>query len=491
MTNFSYALSRTKQFNEFVLNNNELSKIFVLGDYNFLQIYQQLIFIDFRLFYERKSADYLLPAKQADFLRSLAIRLLSVLYSIFSYAFLLFSRRKVLVYSTDKVHSSQFACDYRMVNLYGQLANRKIKFAEALHTAYDDQFLEYLFKRRHPAIYLESADVFYKVFWHLGFWNHNASFVDSLDLSFFDHDAKFVRLLLKKYLGMISQTRFRINFLSRLLGLTGIKILFVVPDTRNYHEIVQACKLTKIKTFSFFSGELSKYDMGLIDCSGNKGNIIKPDIFFLPSQYWIDELLRLGSIFKKEELVIGGDIKEDRIVNGGESYSDRKNREGVSILMNYETEAPKEEVIEYVRRFLKCPDTRVIFSIRPARDVETQQAQYRIKNMPENFSTTTKLGDAIDRIDIYAGTHSTLAYDLIGYYKPIVILKTSLDVAESMIANKLADVININETNFCERLREIKNTSQETLIERRQRLYEGAVPLKETLKNILTSQLNI
>ena len=344
MTSYCYALERLKKFNDFILNNQILRDKFVLGNYNFLQIYQVLIFNDFKFLYdEEKSPDsYLLSHNGFNF-GAILKRLISVLVSILGYLYLILSRCRILVYASDKISDSEYQCDFRMANLYRQLFLKKYKFVEILHTAYDENFYNYIFRRR-PILYLESADFFYKLFKYF-IPKADRELVDALDLSIFGENAEFTRLLLRKYLATIDKTKFRIKFLSKLLKLTDVKILICVPDARNYHELAQSCRLNKIKTYAFQSGALCKYDVGLLDCSGHGENIIKPDKFFLSSQYWINELLRLDSIFDRTDLAVGGDIKEDR-TDAGQSES--RVHDGVTVLASYETQAPKAEVRKYI-----------------------------------------------------------------------------------------------------------------------------------------------
>ena len=105
--------------------------------------------------------------------------------------------------------------------------------------------------------------------------------------------------------------------------------------------------------------------------------------------------------------------------------------------------------------------------------------------MPENFSAIDNIDGVIDSVDFIIGTQSTIMYDLVDYLKPIVILKTSMDMLDGMIENKLAESLGIDDNNFCEQLCNIKETEFEILAQRKKRLYEGAIPLSKTLEEIL------
>lgn len=488
MTSYSYAFSRTKQFNNLILNNRILRDKFVLGEYNFLQIYQALILNDFLFFYERKVPDTeLMHGKKGPNIVTLIRRFLSVIASIWGYLFLILSRRRVLVASSDKISLDTYQCDFRMANLYRCLGEKQIKFLEFLHTIYDEKFNRFLLQRKRPVIYLESVDFICKIFSRLIFFKKDdMSLIESADLVSFGNESEFVKSLLKKYINRISQTKFRINFISKMLRMTNVRVLIAPPDTRNYFELVQSCELNGIKTYWLQSGALCKYDVGLLDCSGRKGKLIKPTKFFLSSQYWIDELLRLGSIFDGTDLAVGGDMKEDRTDtgNGVAPLSDKKHF-GVTILVSYETQAIKSEVHDYIKKFLKCPDTRVVFSIRPGKDAAGQLKEYGLQDMPSNFSVTSDLKNAMVDVDVVVGTQSTLLYDLISFLKPVIVLKTEMDMLEGMIENKLADTLDINDSDFCEHLRVAKETDLEILVQRKARLYEGAVFLNKTLEEIL------
>jgi len=143
------------------------------------------------------------------------------------------------------------------------------------------------------------------------------------------------------------------------------------------------------------------------------------------------------------------------------------------------------EVKKYIEKILGCPNTLLIFKIKPGRNIKEQFAEYGLKDMPENFSATDNINGVIDSVDFIIGTQSTIMFDLVDYLKPIVILKTSMDMLDSMIENKLAESLDINDHNFCERLHAAREVDLETLTKRKIRLYEDAVKLSKTLSEII------
>ena len=74
---------------------------------------------------------------------------------------------------------------------------------------------------------------------------------------------------------------------------------------------------------------------------------------------------------------------------------------------------------------------------------------------------------------------------MIGKLKPVVILKTDLDWGEGLLANNLADELDIDDSDIPTTLERIKNTNVKVLQDRKDKLYGEIVFLESTLKSIL------
>lgn len=481
MSSASYALAELKEFNKFVIENPRLRDYFVLNDYDFLHVYQALIFFDFKGFYEKNKVNTFPIAKEGVNLNfPVAAKIIfAFLVSLLSSVFLIVSRRRVLIYSADKMNSI-YKGDFRIDGLYKCLFENNVRFFEILHTTFGPDFYSDFFKRRRPVIYLESLDIFYKIALKLKKLPDYNKIIGTINAGAFDNN-QFFRSLLTKYIRLINKSKLRIKILKRILSLTAARIMIGSFSTRYTFELIEAGNLARIKTFFFQAGALSKYDIGFTDNKTLKGKIIKPTKFFVETDYWKKELLRLGTYFSENEIEIGGSLKQDLTLEEAPSFQN-KNREGISILIPYEIFAPKNEILEYIKKFLNCSGVKVIFKLRADRNSEEQLAEYGLNGISRNFVFTTK---AESNFDIAAGTYSTLLYEMIGKGKPVVVLKTSLDHGEGMVINGLADSLDINEPDFCGRLNQVKNLSADVLTERRRRLYEGAVPLTLTLQKIL------
>ena len=481
MSSARYALTELKKFNNFVIDNSRLRDIFVLNDYDFLHIYQALIFFDFKNFYENNKINTPPIARGVVNLNfpAAAKIIFAFMVSLLSFVFLILSRRQVLIYSGEKINSL-YKGDFRASGLYRHLFENKIRFVEILHTTFGPDFYLNFFKRKRPVIYLESLDIFYKIarkFKKLSDYDEMIGTINSDMLV----DKQFNRGLLVKYLCLINKSKLRIKILKRILSLSAAKIMIGSFSTRYTFELIEAGNLAKIKTFFFQAGALSKYDIGHTVNKSLKGKIIKPAKFFVESNYWKKELFRLGTYFNESEIEVGGNIKQDFTPEEA-PLPQGENNKAINILIPYEIFAPKDEILEYIKRFLQCSGTKVIFKLRVDRNHEEQLAEYGLSGISGNFVFTTKTENDFD---VAAGTYSTLLYEMIGKGKPVAILKTSLDYGEGMVINGLADELDINDSNFCEKLHKIKNTLSDVLMDRRRHLYEGSRLLSDVLRDIL------
>lgn len=486
MSSFSLALDRLKKFNRFVIENQELADVFIHGEYNFLQAYQTPIFHELVSYSDTKKT--VTRAVETASQAGLAVRmrqLFAVGFSLCSYVFLMMSRRPVLVFTADKDTYSAYQCDFRMVNLFQYLFDHKVKFVEIFHTIFRHDFIACALRRRRPSLYLEAGDVVYTFARMVGLLSYPThSGVGHFDFSSAEEDSEMFRGLVERYAERINRSRFRIHILSWLLKRTGVKKLVAAADLRNYHEVIAACNAAGIKTYAFQSGNLSKYSVGYLNYGGPEGRLIKPTKIMLETGYWKRELQRWGTYFREDEIEVGGSVKEDYAMMISQHPRDIGHGVDLTILIPYEIIAPKDEILSYIRKFLTFDRVRVVFKFRADRDLADQAREYGLKGLSGNLMLITDLKE-IPGFDIVAGTYSTFLYEMIGQLKPAIVLKTSLDYGEGLIANSLADEININDINLSTKFQDIKETSIEILRARRYKLYGEVTPLAVTLDKIL------
>jgi len=504
ISSFGWAAVKLKEFNGIVTNNSKFRDIFVAGEYDFLQVYQVPIFFELVSFFEKNSSgqksvkndvgiDEVDKNKNKTAKAAIHLRQLSALIiSLFSYLVLVMSRRNVLIYTADKDTYPGFVCDFRVTNLFRYLLQNQIRFFEIFHTVFGKSFFNFGIRRKRFAVYLETIDFMYAILYRIGFCRNtkeNRLQVVPADLeriSDLDNTHQLFQDLLIKYSKLVNRSQFRIHFLLRFLKYTAIKVLIAPADTRNYCELVAACNLNNIQTHGFQSGNISKYNVGLLRSYHSEGRIIKPMRMHTESGYWRSELIRLGTYFDKHEIEVGGNLKED--YSPTNSTQSRKRGEDLIILIPYEIAAPKEEILEYIKKFLSFPNVRVVFKMRADRDLSSQAQEYGLQGFSQNLILTSDLVE-IDHFDIVVGTYSTFLYEMIGRLKPVGVLKTSLDYGEGLVINQLAETIDINDQYIFENLKRLGNIDSNILENRQKILYSDTIPLNLVLDNVLNDIL--
>ena len=106
-TNINYykdSLLLLNKINEIILNNRNISQMFVYKGYDFWQSYQMLIFQNIKKFIQNK--DHKIITKRINLLiivKYIILNTLLIFISILSIIIIYITRRKVIVYCSDKM----------------------------------------------------------------------------------------------------------------------------------------------------------------------------------------------------------------------------------------------------------------------------------------------------------------------------------------------------------------------------------------------------
>jgi len=484
-TDYKYNLELFNRINKLIYSNEYFLEHFFYKDYNLWHSYQAQIFERIKLFsnnisYNKTNTSIL------KIINSFCIGLFSSIISIIAFLIIILNRRKVLVYSIDKT-SSKYKSDFRIEEIYNTLINNKVGFLEIFHTLLDKNFILNFFARRRFAIYIESMDFIFSLLYKLNFIRiHNTTIINDLNFNNFkENEIKFIRNLFLEYLIKFELSKFRIKLLSLFLRFTNIKILLSIDDVRHYNDLILACKINNIETYAFQHGHYTKYHVGWLSCTIKNYKIITPDKLIVWSDYWKNELIRLGTYFDKAQIIVGGykDIIDVNIKN-------RRKTSQVNILMCYVKDAPKVEIFKFIRRLLMFNNIRIYFKLRSDIDTNLQLNNYNIKdNFHERFILINNINEIINEVDLVTGPLSTLFYDMIMYHKPIAVLKIGAYYGEELVLNSLADEIDPDNKNIIDELIRIKNTPKKILEHRKQRLLgKKRTFLGKYIKNVLIKE---
>ncbi len=457
--NYKYSRDLLDRINKLEIDGVALSEKFFSEEYNLWYFIQASLFSEIK----RYSSSRVFSPPTSLSTKGFFLSLFILAYSFFSFLFFFLKRERVLFFSID-LANFEFRGDFRLRSLYRYLFDNKISFGEIFHTIPGLKTVRNLFLRQRPAIYLESIDFLYYL------KNLFKSYQDARfgSETFSPHEKEFARYLAGKYTNFIPNVLFRIRVLNLVFSWLKPKLILSIDDARSYNELIVAAARQNIPFVAFQHGHYSKYHFGWLN-QGFKGKAATPDFLCVWSEYWKKELLRLNSLFEEQSIIISGatldvsTLKAKNPINAPKK--DKKER--FLILIPYETDAPKNEVIEYINRLKQCPGVNVVFKVRPDRDAANQAAEYQI-TPKGNIEIKKDLSDIIDDIDAVGGTYSTFLYDMVALEKPVFIFETSIDYGEGLIKNNLADLV--SEDSICERVSEICKTSPDVLRSRKEKL---------------------
>jgi len=487
--NYRYALDFLSRLNTVSIAGKKVSDLTVMGRYNIWHTYQQLLFSDIKVFSQYQTEDFVrrykisLRRRIITIIRQGVFGGLALLVSLFGVIRWRIRAPKVLLFSVDKVSSRRYQADRRIEPVYHFLSDYGLSFHECFHTILSKTFLSSFWKRKRMAWYLEAVDVLSSLGQFLRLIRqYDTQVVDEFPLAeFAPFERPFARFLLKKYLRRIPTFTFRVRLFSALFRLHRPLLLFSIDDVRYYHELILACQNVQIPTYALQHGHFTKYQVGWLTTSSFSSEIIHPDRLIVWSEYWKNELLRLDTYFRPEQIIVGGAL----VPLGASIPTPSGLDDSISILIPYENDAPKKEVVDYIAAILSFPNTTIYFKLRPDVSANKQLEDYGLTlQFHERFIVVTEIKDYLEKIDLVAGTYSTLLYDMMAYGKPIALLHTSLDYGEGMALNGLADRVERGDTLWSQ-LTTIKHTPAAVIQERTQKLFD-AIPrsLSQTLRQI-------
>lgn len=475
---YAYALDLLKRFNHLVESEPGLRRSFLYRGWNLLQAYQMSIFADMKNWTRDRDPEAVKPSLNLITLfKTVVTGAFGSLASFVSLIYFVLSGRRILVFSIDKI-SGNFLNDFRLEALYAALQEEGAPYGEILHTLGGKSMIKNFFTRGRPVIYLESVEFIISPVMLL----RNAAdrgLINSLDLSSFpETERDIMRLVLLKYLSATFISRARLHFFRLFFRLVGARLILSIDDTRHYNEIMGAAGELSIPSYAIQHGHFTKYHTGWLKETHIAGNIMKPRSLIVWSEYWKSELGRLDSVFSPEEIVEGGEPSVP-------PFSPPAERGKISILVPYEKDAPKSEVLPYIQKFLEVPNVEIIFKVRSDEDRQAQIEEYRLQETADKVIIADSLKEVLPRVSMAVGTYSTMLYDLVAAGKPVAILKSSIDYGEGMVENGLAELLSLSE-DIKKRLEEIAGLPKQELETRRGKLIspEGK-NLSATLRDII------
>jgi hypothetical protein len=466
---YARALTLLRRINALQIDGRSIQSFFLYEGYNFWQAFQMAMFLQIR----RLSKDpgrlpkevTTPPAPGVGFFVQGTLALLCTIVA------LLWTRlrsSRILVYSIDTTPKGSHRSDFRLKELYEALEKEGTHYTEIFHSPLSVfRLLKHLLIRKRIAMYLPALDLLCTLV-ALTARNKRSRLIEKIDLSNFSVDERdIVRFVLHRASDNMSHVPIRVALLRRIIRLGRFKAIFAIDDARAYFELLCAAKLEHVPTCIVQHGHYTKYHVGFFAFAERiQGNIIIPEILVVWNDYWKSELKRLGTYIPDASIVVGGNKHIPQL-----SVDKRKlvREEAVTVLIPYETDAPKDEVKRFLQRLQTCPDIEMLFKPRPDISIAVQWEEYGIKKSPKvRILTPEESWVPISAVVI--GTYTSMLYDAVAYHIPVGIIRCSLDYADDMVKNGLAEHISSNGSDLCAAIVRLARTPHAVLAERAEHL---------------------
>jgi len=471
---YKYTLDLVRRINKAVEVTPVLANHFQCEGYNLLERFQAILWSDTKVWtMEKKVPDGKVTLSIK--IKSAVTGLLLLAVSVISLTFFVFKRRDEVAVFTDDKTEGPFKNDTRLNAVYEALNAGRKRYLEVVHTVPRSLTFFNFFKRRRFVVYLEAVDFIYQPF----IWIKSRKIrhlISQVDLSSFNANERiFVKNELEKLALGVPASMAKLKLFTWLMKCLRIKLCFSIDDTRHYSEFVEAGRRCKIPTFAIQHGHFTKYHTGWIKMSKLDGAIMKADYIVVWSEYWKNELKKLGSYFKDEDVIVGG-------AKGG--VEKLLLRSGSAIVVPYEKDAPKESVKHFIDEVMRCGKYEIVFKARAGiEDLNCQLAEYNL--MPEDVTVAVDDKEVLKKVALVAGTYSTYLYDCVEKGIPVAIIESEIDYGEGMVENGLASFIKMD-NRICETIENCVNVSAAEL-GRREVLLRGEedIRLSHTLSNLI------
>lgn len=479
MRDLHYELDLLRRMEQARVNELPLTELELYDGGVLWQRFHQAVFDgDIKRFARTRSFSHLLKEEKRfkQPLRGAVVVLTATLLSAVAFFISVLRRPRVLVFSIDKVSDQETKSDFRIRGIYRTLSKNTISYVECFHTLLGRSVMTNALRRKRPALYLEGFDWVYYLIRPLF---ETSGVLTIENLSGTDDEVAFMRHIITKYVRTRGVLVFRKKILTVFMKLTGVKAVVGIDDVRHYHEVVSAARTLDIPSIMVQHGHFTKYHTGWLGYQNPPTHVryITADLLLAWSDYWKEELVRLGSVFHRDQLKISG-YQSASVEN---PFSSTSHEVGRVILIPHETESPKAEVSEYIRRCARLENTIVYLKIRPDLTEAEQFATYD-EDVRTLVRVATTLSD-VPRPHMVCGVYSTFLYDMVLACVPVLVMETSMDYGEGMIKNGVAETLSLNSLE--EGIHRAENIHEDERRRRRERI-ASSKNFEETLLDELT-----
>ncbi len=463
----SYGLDLLRRINKISVDGAPIVELATTDGFALWQFFQNnLLYRDLKSFrtfnteHPVRAAWYAVPASWLACVILFGISVLGLIQFIFS-------KKRALFYSVDRVSARARRCDFRLEKVSAFLDEENISYTEIFYAPITIATVKNFLKRKRVAMYLSLFD-----FILLPFVPRRKLVLTETDrVLFTSEELPRVQALVSEYLRFVTIARWKVSFLTFVFSCIRPRLLLSIDDVRYYQEIIVACRRVGVSSIAFQHGHYTKYHVGWLAMFPTKHAYAYPDTLVVWSTYWKDELIRLGTYFPEKAIVVGGNMREDE----PHTAPSRSVQGNMNVIYPYEIDGPRQEIAAFLKTLAACPKVKLFYKLRQDIDRDLQVRAFEVDTIPpDRVRIITFLNEITNGISLVVGSYSTFLYNMIEDRIPVALIPTSSDFGEGIIRNGLADTLASHSGEMCQSVVQAATVDQHILESRAQRLSDGS-----------------
>ncbi len=230
-----------------------------------------------------------------------------------------------------------------------------------------------------------------------------------------------------------TQVRAKNNIIKTFRRL-NYKLFLGLDDANVVYPLIYSSKEVGIRTVGIQHGLYARrheaYILNSIDNYDWYENVI------VWGEYWKDIVVKNSKLFSNDFHLIGSNKHTYKV--GVNNYNECNNK---TILIPYEFLADTIKVGVYIKNLIDC-GFEIYFKLRTDRSADVQIKAYELNDYESKVHIINDITPSImEKIDIVAGSMTTLLFDLLPYNKPIWVFDTSFKLLYDMVEADMARLI--------------------------------------------------
>ena len=285
-----------------------------------------------------------------------------------------------------------------------------------------------------------------------------------------DPESRFLDLLADWHLRRCAAAAAEIEVQRRILRFQRVRQALAPDDERHVFPLVVACKLERIPVACFQHGLLNSFHAGLMAYGFRGERSHGPDLMFAWSEYFRGRLTA-GDLFDEESCRASGPIRPpepDALATARRARSEDPAK--ITVLLVSELASPFVEVVEYLRALDSDPEIEPVIRLRPGEDGARWQASMGDGERRLSFDESATVLEAVGRADVVLGCYSSVLYEAIRAFRPVVALGTSYSYGIELVQDGLAEPCS-RARDVCEAVRRAARIDRRVLADRSDRIW--------------------